>query len=81
MLRTSVGAPSLMRDDVQDLSFNDTLIKLKQRFHQLSNDEVLQYLDASAGNYHTAFALIQQCLGEDLDEQVTCFVCNHCHAS
>ena len=66
---------------MQDLSFTDTLVKLKQQFHQLSRDEVLQYLDASAGNYHTAFALIQQCLGEDFDEQVRCFVCNHCHAS
>ncbi|KAL0028987.1 hypothetical protein WJX77_009941 [Trebouxia sp. C0004] len=55
--------------NVQDLSSKDTLVKLKQQFHQLSSDEVLQYLDASAGNYHTAFALIQQCLGEDLDEQ------------
>ncbi len=70
-----------MSDDVQDLSFKDTLVKLKQQFQQLSNDEVLQYLDASAGNYHTAFALIQQCLGEDLDEQVKCCLCNHCHAS
>ncbi|DBA67926.1 TPA: hypothetical protein ACH3X2_014129 [Trebouxia sp. C0005] len=56
-------------ETVQDASFKHTLVKLKQQFHQLSSDEVLQYLDASAGNYHTAFALIQQCLGEDLDEQ------------
>ena len=81
MLRTSLGARSLMSDDVQDLSFKDTLVKLKQQFHQLSRDEVVQYLDASAGNYHTAFALIQQCLGEDLHEQVRRLVCNHCHAS
>lgn len=70
-----------MSDDVQDASFKHTLVKLKQQFHQLSSDEVLQYLDASAGNYHTAFALIQQCLGEDLDEQVRRFVCHHWHAS
>ncbi|KAL0049212.1 hypothetical protein WJX82_008907 [Trebouxia sp. C0006] len=53
----------------QDLSFTDTLVKLEQQFHQLSSNEVLQYLTATAGNYHTAFALIQQCLGEDLAEQ------------
>ncbi len=70
-----------MSDDVQDPSFTDTLVKLKQQFHQLSSNEVLQYLTATAGNYHTAFALIQQCLGQDLDEQVTCFDCNLCHAS
>ena len=81
MLQISVGVCSLMSDDVQDLSFTDTLVKLEQQFHQLSSNEVLQYLTATAGNYHTAFALIQQCLGQDLDERVRCFVCNHCHAS
>ena len=34
MLQISVGVCSLMSDDVQDLSFTDTLVKLEQQFHQ-----------------------------------------------
>ncbi len=70
-----------MSDDVQDLSFDDALVKLKQQFYQVSSNEVWHYLKASDGNYHTALALLQQSLGEDLDLQVRQSVCNHCHAS
>lgn len=61
---------------LQDLSLEDKVVMLKQRFYQLSNAEVSQYLAASNGDYHAAVGLLQQCLGLDLDQQVTTHSCN-----